>query len=53
MFYKEYIYKYIFIYIFFIEVKSVLLFENDKNDFDKNDTLSFLRWLIFNGFVTT
>ena len=52
-FYKEYIYKYIFIYIFFIEVKSVLLFENDKNDFDKNDTLSFLRWLIFNGFVTT
>ena len=22
--------------------KSVLLFENDKNDFDKNDTLSLL-----------
>ena len=33
--------------------KVFLFFENDKNDFDKNDTLSFLRWLIFNGFVTT
>ena len=32
--------------------KVFLFFENDKNDFDKNDTLSFLRWLIFNGFVT-
>ena len=27
-------------------------FENEKNDFDKNDTLSLLRWLIFNGFIT-
>ena len=53
MFYKEYIYKYIFIYIFFIEGKSVFDFENDKNDFDKNDTLSLLRLLILYGFVTT
>ena len=36
-----------------ISLKSIVDFENDKNDFDKNDTLSLLRWLIFNGFVTT
>ncbi len=50
-FYKEYIYKY-YLYIFFIEGKSAFDFENDKNDFDKNDTLSLLRLLILYGFVT-
>ena len=39
--------------VIFVKVIFVIFdFENDKNDFDKNDTLSFLRWLIFNGFVT-
>ena len=42
MFYKEYIYKYIYIYILYRGEKVFLLFENDKNDFDKNDTLSLL-----------
>ena len=38
--YKEYIYKYIFIYIFFIELFFIFKIENDKNDFDKNDKVS-------------
>ena len=39
--------------VIFVKVIFVIFdFENDKNDFDKNDTLSLLRWLIFNGFVT-
>ena len=38
MFYKEYIY----IYILYRGEKVFLFFENDKNDFDKNDTLSLL-----------
>ena len=39
--------------VIFVKVIFVIFdFENEKNDFDKNDTLSFLRWLIFNGFVT-
>ena len=42
MFYKEYIYKFIYIYILYRGEKVFLLFENDKNDFDKNDTLSLL-----------
>ena len=37
--YKEYIYKYIFIYIFFIELFFIFKIENDKNDFDKNDKI--------------
>ena len=40
--YKEYIYKYIFIYIFFIELFFIFKIENDKNDFDKNDKVSGL-----------
>ena len=36
------IYINIFIYIFFIEEKKCFCFENDKNDFDKNDTLPLL-----------
>ena len=40
-------------FYFHILIALKVDFENDKNDFDKNDTLSFLRWLIFNGFVTT
>ena len=45
--YKEYIYKYIFIYIFFIELFVIFKIENDKNDFDKNDKVSrlFVRFL--------
>ncbi len=45
--YKEYIYKYIFIYIFFIEHFFIFKIENDKNDFDKNDKVSglFMRFL--------
>ena len=39
--------------VIFVKVIFVIFdFENDKNDFDKNDTLSLLRWIIFNGFVT-
>ena len=39
--------------VIFVKVIFVIFdFENDKNDFDKNDTLSLLSWLIFNGFVT-
>ena len=54
-FYKEYIYIdiYLYIYILYRSEKCFCFFENDKNDFDKNDTLSLLRWLTFNGFVTT
>ena len=39
--------------VIFVKVIFVIFdFENDKNDFDKNDTLSLLRLLILYGFVT-
>ena len=33
------IYKYIYLYIFFIEHFFIFKIENDKNDFDKNDKI--------------
>ena len=34
------IYKYIYLYIFFIELFFIFKIKNDKNDFDKNDKVS-------------